>query len=135
MSLVNAVMSEAVERIARFLDEEYDIAVLNQVHRRKRDIPSGTALALGQAAARGRGVNIGEVAVRTLDGNVPARTRGSIGFSSTRGGEAAGVFSVFFYGTTTRWKSPTARTIANSTRLLRWAPRFGPSASRRGFIA
>ena len=99
MSLVNAVMSEAVERIAQLLDADYDIEVLNQVHRRKRDIPSGTALALGEAAARGRSVDIGEVAVRGLDGDVPARTRGSIGFSSTRGGEAAGVFSTFFYGT------------------------------------
>jgi 4-hydroxy-tetrahydrodipicolinate reductase len=98
MSPVNAVMTEAVQRIARLLDEDYDIEVLNQVHRRKRDIPSGTSLALGQAAARGRGVEFGEVAVRGLDGDVPARTRGSIGFSSTRGGEAAGVFSVYFYG-------------------------------------
>lgn len=99
MSLVNAVMSDAVERIARFLDADFDIEVLNQVHRRKRDIPSGTALALGEAAARGRGVDIDTVAVRALDGDVPARPRGSIGFSSTRGGEAGGVFSVFFYGT------------------------------------
>ena len=99
MSLVNAVMTEAVERIARLLDADYDVEVLNQVHRRKRDIPSGTALALGAAAARGRGVDIGDVAVRGLDGDVPGRTRGSIGFASTRGGEAAGVFSVFFYGT------------------------------------
>jgi 4-hydroxy-tetrahydrodipicolinate reductase len=99
MSLVNAVMTDAVERIARFLDADYDIEVLNQVHRRKRDLPSGTALALGEAAASGRGVELNEVAVRALDGQVPARRRGSIGFSSTRGGEAAGVFSVLFYGT------------------------------------
>lgn len=99
MSLVNAVMTEAVERIARLLDADYDVEVLNQVHRRKRDIPSGTALALGEAAARGRGVALRDVAVRGLDGDVAARTRGSIGFASTRGGEAAGVFSVFFYGT------------------------------------
>lgn len=99
MSLVNAVMTEAVERIARLLDADYDIEVMNQVHRRKRDIPSGTALALGAAAARGRDVDLNEVAVRGLDGDVPARTPGTIGFGSTRGGEAAGVFSVFFYGT------------------------------------
>ncbi len=99
MSLVNAVMAAAVERLARLLDDDYDIEVLNQVHRRKRDIPSGTALALGEAAAKGRGVDLKDVAVRGLDGDVPARTRGSIGFASTRGGEAAGVFSVYFYGT------------------------------------
>lgn len=99
MSLVNAVMTEAVERIAALLDEDYDIEVLNEVHRRKRDIPSGTALALGAAAARGRGVNLDDVAVRGLDGDVPGRTRGTIGFASTRGGEAAGVFSIRFYGT------------------------------------
>ena len=99
MSLVNAVMADAVERIARLLDADYDIEVLNQVHRRKRDIPSGTALALGEAAAHGRGVDFDEAAVRALDAQVSTRKRGSIGFSSTRGGEAAGVFSVFFYGT------------------------------------
>ena len=99
MSLVIAVMSEAVERIARLLDADYDIEVMNQVHRRKRDLPSGTALALGEAAARGRGVDFKDVAERGLDGDVAPRKRGSIGFGNTRGGEAAGVFSVFFYGT------------------------------------
>jgi 4-hydroxy-tetrahydrodipicolinate reductase len=99
MSLVNAVMIDAVERIARLLDADYDIEVLDQVHRRKRDLPSGTALALGAAAARGRDVDFDEVAVRARDGQVPARGRGSIGLSSTRGGDAAGAFSVYLYGT------------------------------------
>ncbi len=98
MSLVNAVMTDAVERIARFLDADYDVEVLNQVHRRKRDLPSGTAIALGAAAASGRDVDLDEVAVHALDGEVAARPRGSIGFANTRGGEGGGAFSVYFYG-------------------------------------
>ena len=43
-----------VERVARALDPAFDIEILEMHHRHKVDAPSGTALALGRAAARGR---------------------------------------------------------------------------------
>ena len=62
-----------VEQVARTLDPGFDIEILEMHHRHKVDAPSGTALALGRAAARGRGVELDEVAVRVRDGITGAR--------------------------------------------------------------
>ena len=55
-------------------------------HKHKVDAPSGTALGLGEAAAKGRGVNLDEVSVRSRDGHTGAREDGTIGFATLRGG-------------------------------------------------
>jgi 4-hydroxy-tetrahydrodipicolinate reductase len=62
----------------------------------KADAPSGTALTLGEAAARGRGVSLG--AERGRDGVGLKRGRGSIGFAALRGGTVAGDHDVMFLG-------------------------------------
>src|SRR5438270_10389911 len=54
-SLGIAVLGELVERAARVLGPEWDIEIAEAHHRAKTDAPSGTALMLGEAAARGRG--------------------------------------------------------------------------------
>ena len=64
----------------------------------KVDAPSGTALMLGEAAAEGRGVALGEVADRGRDGITGARTGGDIGFSAIRGGDVVGEHDVMFLG-------------------------------------
>ena len=63
-------------------------------HRHKIDAPSGTALLLGEAAARGRNVDLADVADRGRDGETGARAEGSIGFASLRGGSVVGDHSV-----------------------------------------
>ena len=55
-------------------------------HRMKVDAPSGTALLLGEAAARGRGVSLADRSVRSRDGHTGARAEGAIGFATLRGG-------------------------------------------------
>ena len=96
MSLgVNLLMS-LVERVARALGEDYDIEVLEMHHRYKVDAPSGTALGLGKAAARGRGLDLEEVAQRVRDGHTGARKRGDIGFATLRGGDVVGDHKVIF---------------------------------------
>ena len=65
-------------------------------HRHKIDAPSGTALGLGRAAARARGVSFDEVAARGRDGVTGARPRGEIGFAALRGGDVVGEHSVIF---------------------------------------
>ncbi|WP_372781514.1 4-hydroxy-tetrahydrodipicolinate reductase [Phenylobacterium sp.] len=86
-----------VEQTARRLDPEaYDIEVFEAHHRRKIDAPSGAALMLGEAAARGRGVSLAKVAKRGRDGITGARTPGEIGFSVVRGGGIVGEHSVSF---------------------------------------
>ena len=59
---------------------------------------SGTALGLGEAAAKGRGVTLGNVAARGRDGITGARKSGAIGFASLRGGDVVGDHSVIFAG-------------------------------------
>lgn len=84
------------EEVARRLDADFDIEILEMHHRHKVDAPSGTALALGAAAARGRGVELDAVSDRVRDGITGARTRGHIGFATLRGGNVVGDHSVIF---------------------------------------
>lgn len=86
-----------VEQAARALaPHAYDIEIFEAHHRHKVDAPSGTALMLGEAAARGRGVDVDAVAVRSRDGMVGARRQGDIGFAVMRGGSIVGDHSVSF---------------------------------------
>lgn len=52
MSLGVNLLTLLTEKVARALDAEYDIEVIEAHHNRKVDAPSGTALMLGEAAAR-----------------------------------------------------------------------------------
>lgn len=83
-------------RLAETLGAEWDIEIVEMHHRHKVDAPSGTALALGEAAAAGRGVTLAEVAVRQRDGHTGARPVGAIGFATLRGGDVVGEHTVLF---------------------------------------
>ena len=84
------------KRAASLLDEEFDIEIVEMHHRHKVDAPSGTALALGDAAAAGRNVSLKDVAVRARDGITGARQSGTIGFAALRGGDVVGDHTVIF---------------------------------------
>ena len=85
-------------QVAGVLGDDYDIEIVEMHHRQKVDAPSGTALALGRAAADGRGVDLDEVAQRVRDGHTGARKAGDIGFATLRGGDVAGEHTVVFAG-------------------------------------
>ncbi len=91
-----ALLTDLVERAARALGPDWDIEILEMHHRMKADAPSGTALALGEAAARGRGMPL--QAERGRDGTGLERNEGAIGFASLRGGTVAGEHDVVFAG-------------------------------------
>ena len=97
-SLGVALMCDLTERAARVLGAEWDIEIVEMHHARKADAPSGTALALGEAAAAGRGVLLSEHSERGRDGTGLVRERGDIGFASLRGGTVAGDHDVIFAG-------------------------------------
>ncbi|MBL8513405.1 MAG: 4-hydroxy-tetrahydrodipicolinate reductase [Betaproteobacteria bacterium] len=99
MSIGVYFATELVERAARALHADYDIEVLEAHHNKKVDAPSGTALMLGEAAARGVGKPLNEVAVYDRHGVTGERTRGAIGFASLRAGDIVGDHTVFFAGT------------------------------------
>jgi 4-hydroxy-tetrahydrodipicolinate reductase len=92
---VNLVLALA-ERAAAVLDENYDIEIVEIHHRHKVDAPSGTALALGEAVAAGRGVALAAAGVRARDGITGARRVGDIGFAVLRGGDVVGEHTVVF---------------------------------------
>ena len=91
-------MAALVKRVAKSLDEDFDIEVLEMHHKMKIDAPSGTALMLGEAAAQGRGVSLGKRSVRVRDGHTGERQRGDIGFATLRGGTVVGDHTVIFAG-------------------------------------
>src|SRR5437868_2822327 len=95
-SLGVALLAELAERAARVLGPEWDIEIAETHHRNKTDAPSGTALMLGEAAARGRGVPLR--AERGRDGTGLKRDEGAIGFASLRGGTVSGDHDVLFLG-------------------------------------
>ena len=86
------------KRVAKTLDDAYDIEIVEMHHNKKIDAPSGTALMLGRAAAAGRGIDLGQHSVRGRDGMTGARCAGDIGFASLRGGTVVGEHSVIFAG-------------------------------------
>ena len=99
MSLGVNLLCGLTEQVARSLGPDaFDIEIVEMHHRRKIDAPSGTALALGEAAARGRGVSLAEAADRGRDGITGARQSGTIGFAALRGGDVVGDHSVVFAG-------------------------------------
>jgi len=98
MSMGVNLLAALVKRMARALDDEFDIEVLEMHHSKKIDAPSGTALLLGQAAAEGRRIDLAQHAVRGRDGHTGARRPGDIGFAALRGGSVVGDHTVIFAG-------------------------------------
>ena len=95
-SLGVTLLSHLVREAAARLGDDWDIEIVETHHRMKVDAPSGTALLLGEAAAKGRGVDLADEAVRGRDGITGARQAGTIGFAALRGGSVAGDHSVHF---------------------------------------
>lgn len=98
MSIGVNVLSAITEQVAKILDEAFDIEIVEMHHCHKVDAPSGTALLLGEAAAKGREVNLESVACKSRDGIVGTRPRGEIGFATLRGGDVVGEHTVMFAG-------------------------------------
>ena len=90
------LLAALVEQAAAGLAEDWDIEIVEMHHRHKVDAPSGTALLLGEAAARGRGIALADHSDRGRDGITGAREAGAIGFAALRGGSVAGDHQVIF---------------------------------------
>jgi 4-hydroxy-tetrahydrodipicolinate reductase len=95
-SLGVALLAELVERAAAVLGNGWDIEILEAHHRNKADAPSGTAITLGDAAAKGRDAPLNAESGR--NGTGLKRKDGAIGFASLRGGTVAGDHDVMFLG-------------------------------------
>jgi 4-hydroxy-tetrahydrodipicolinate reductase len=98
MSLGVNLLVALTKRVAKTLNDDYDVEIVEMHHNKKIDAPSGTALMLGRAAAQGRGINLVQHSARGRDGVTGARNTGDIGFASLRGGTVVGDHSVIFAG-------------------------------------
>lgn len=99
VSLGVTLLARLVREAATRLGPDWDIEIVEMHHRHKVDAPSGTALLLGEAAAKGRGITLAEAKVTDRAGLTGARAEGTIGFASLRGGSVAGDHQVVFAGT------------------------------------
>jgi len=102
MSLGVNLLAALARRVAKTLDNSFDIEIMEMHHNQKVDAPSGTALLLGRAAAEGRGVDFDKHSVRSRDGHTGVRKAGDIGFATLRGGSVVGEHSVIFAGPSER---------------------------------
>ena len=93
---VNLVLALAERMAAALPPDAYDAEILDLHHRQKVDAPSGTALGLGRAVARGRGVNLADVMQSGRDGHTGPRPPGAIGFAALRGGQVVGEHTLLF---------------------------------------
>jgi 4-hydroxy-tetrahydrodipicolinate reductase len=93
---VNVLLS-LVGQAARLLPD-HDIEIVEMHHSRKRDAPSGTALALANAACEARNVDSSETVIYGRAGDVGPRKKGEIGIHALRGGDIAGEHSVTLSG-------------------------------------
>jgi 4-hydroxy-tetrahydrodipicolinate reductase len=98
MSLGINLMLSLAETAARALGADFNIEINDIHHAMKRDAPSGTALALGEAAAKGRGTTLEALRGTTGNGSEDSANQGEIGFSSQRHGDVVGDHSVSFCG-------------------------------------
>ena len=131
MSIGVNLVNMLVEQAAGLLDSSYDIEVLEMHHRHKKDSPSGTAITLGQSAAKGRNLVFDEVATLSREGIVGERPEDEIGFATLRGGSVIGDHSVIFAGDSDRieitHKSSNRGIYASgAVKACLWASHKGP---------
>ncbi|MET3927684.1 4-hydroxy-tetrahydrodipicolinate reductase [Devosia sp. 2618] len=100
-SMGMVVLANLVEKAAAAL-ADYDIEILEMHHNKKVDAPSGTALMLGEAAAKGRDIALKDHSVRVRDGHTGPREAGTIGFATLRGGNVIGDHMVILAGQSER---------------------------------
>ena len=96
MSAGIALLKQLVEKVAATLTD-FDIEIVEQHHRHKVDAPSGTALTLGEFAAKGRGLDLDAVRISGRDGQIGARSKDEIAVMALRGGDIVGRHTVGFY--------------------------------------
>lgn len=125
MSLGVNLLLAVLEQVSAALDDAWDIEIVEMHHNRKVDAPSGTAIGLGRAAAKGRGRAFDDVAVLSREGHTGPREAGQIGFATLRGGDVVGDHTVIFAGAGERVEighKASGREVfaAGAVRATRW---------------
>ncbi len=93
---VTLVLALAERMAAALPADRYDAEIVEMHHRQKVDAPSGTAIGIGRAVAKGRGVGLEAVMETGRSGHTGPRQTGAIGFAALRGGQVVGEHSLIF---------------------------------------
>ena len=96
MSVGMNVLFSLVGKVAKTLGPEYDIEIIEQHHRFKKDSPSGTAMTLAENICKATGRNVSESLVHGRHGKDALRQKGTIGIHAVRAGDITGIHSVIF---------------------------------------
>jgi 4-hydroxy-tetrahydrodipicolinate reductase len=97
---VNLVLALAERMGIALPADAYDVEIMEMHHRQKVDAPSGTAIGMGRAVAKGRGVALSDVMESGRHGHTGARKTGGIGFAALRGGQVVGEHTLIFAAAT-----------------------------------
>jgi 4-hydroxy-tetrahydrodipicolinate reductase len=99
MSIGVNVSFKLAQMAAKALGDHVDVEVIEAHHRDKVDAPSGTAVRLGEILADALNRDLSRDAIYGRQGQIGARDRQTIGFSTIRGGDIVGEHTVLFAGT------------------------------------
>ena len=94
---INALL-DILPKLVKALGDGYDIEISEIHHKHKKDAPSGTALRLAECLAEAKGWSLPEVARYCREGITGERPQHQIGLQTLRGGDVAGVHTVYFLG-------------------------------------
>jgi 4-hydroxy-tetrahydrodipicolinate reductase len=96
MSVGMNTLFALVSKAASMLGPEYDIEIVEQHHRFKKDAPSGSALTLAENIAKATDKKFPDCLVHGRNGKEALREKGTIGMHAVRAGDIVGVHSVIF---------------------------------------
>ena len=96
MSVGMNVLFSLVGKVATMLGEEYDIEIIEQHHRFKKDAPSGSALTLAENICKATGRDFPRALTPGRSGKDALRLKGTIGMHAVRAGDITGKHEVIF---------------------------------------
>ncbi|MBA7657893.1 4-hydroxy-tetrahydrodipicolinate reductase [subsurface metagenome] len=96
MSIGMNVLFSLVESAAGMLGEDYDIEIIEQHHRFKKDAPSGSALTLAEKICKATDRDIQASVIYGREGKNALRKKGQIGIHAVRAGDITGIHSIIF---------------------------------------
>jgi 4-hydroxy-tetrahydrodipicolinate reductase len=96
MSVGMNALFALVGKVSSMLGDDYDIEIVEQHHRFKKDAPSGSALTLAENICKATGRKFPDCLNFGRSGKEALRTKGTIGMHAVRAGDITGVHSVIF---------------------------------------
>ena len=86
---------EVVGIVAKLLGDDYDIEIVEEHHRFKKDAPSGSALTLAEKVCEAMDLSFPDALINGREGE-SLRTKGTIGMHAVRAGDIVGEHSVIY---------------------------------------